>query len=186
MVHDQGNVQAQTGRAVSRFRRHPRVALAAVVAALLLAAGAVAYGVHRHRVRAGSLVTLGGTERQYADGRGVKIVIAGNANDRTSVVFVSHYGTPDPARQRVRPFLSGGEVKAHSPPDPDASGLWVDGRKRRVGDALTVIYMSEKLAATDVSIPEGEQPRFLDDARQLDPLRFVEKWITPRLDSPPA
>jgi len=61
------------------------------------------------------------------------------------------------------------------------SGLWIDGRKRPVGDSLTAIYISDKLPATDLPIPEKDQPQFVNEARTLEPLSFVDKWIKPRV-----
>ena len=76
-------------------------------------------------------------------------------------------------------LLSSWRVTTHYPPDPQVSGLWVDGR-REVSDRMLVIYISDKLPATDIAVGEADQASFLNDARNLDPLLFVEKWIKPR------
>jgi hypothetical protein len=120
-------------------------------------------------------------------------MIAGNANDRTAVVVVLHYGTPDRRRNYGVPgrvyssndpiegLLSACRVDTSYPPDPVESGVWVDGKRRLMSDRLTVIYISDKVSATDVAVGEGEQDAFLRDARSSDPLQFIEKWIQPRL-----
>jgi hypothetical protein len=149
--------------------------------------------VHGYRVRAASLTSLEGDQKSYADGREVQIVTVGNANDRTSLVLVLHYSTADRARRVMKPgrvystddpvegLLSSSSVITKSPPDPEVSGVWVDGRRRQMSDRMLVIYISDKVAATDIAVSEAEQAAFLNDARDLDPLLFVEKWIEPRV-----
>lgn len=161
--------------------------------ALAGAVGAAVFRVHEYHRRAASLVSLGGGRRHYADGRDVEIMIAGNANDRSAVVVVLHYGTIDPRRNYgvlgrvyssndpIEGLLSACRVDTSYPPDPVESGVWVDGKRRSVSDRLTVIYISDQVPATDIGVGEGEQDSFLNDARRSDPLQFIEKWIQPRL-----
>jgi hypothetical protein len=156
---------------------------------------ATLFAVHRYRVHAASLTSLGGNQKSFPDGRDVQVVIAGNANNRTAAVLVLHYSTADPKRRVMKPgrvystsdpmegLLSSWRVITHYPPDPEVSGVWVDGQRRQVSDRMFVIYVSDKLPATDIAVGEADQASFLNDARTLDPLLFVEKWIKPRLPS---
>lgn len=103
--------------------------------------------------------------------------------------------TVDPARRVLQPgrvysshdpiegLVSSSRIATHYPPDPGASGVWVDGRRRQVSDRLLVIYISDKRPATDITIREADQASFLADAESLDPLLFVDKWIKPRAAS---
>jgi hypothetical protein len=177
-----------------RFWRDPRT-LRIFVGVLLsvVIVSATLSVVHRCRVNAASLTSLGGNQQSSADGRDVQVVIAGNANDRTAVVLVLHYSTADPKRRVMKPgrvystsdplegLLSSWRVITHYPPDPEISGVWVDGQRRQMSDQMLVIYLSDKLRATDIAIGEADQAAFLNDARNLRPLLFVEKWITPRI-----
>lgn len=164
-----------------------------VVGFALLAAGLFVYHQHRQRILAAALVSQGSQQYMYPDGRDARIYVVGNANGRTAAVLVFYRGTADPRRREVHGeatystsdpldgLKSSVLVTTHYPPDPDQSGLWIDGRKRVVGDDLSVIYVSDELSATEVAIPAIEQNGFIDDARKLDPLRFIDKWLQRRL-----
>lgn len=164
------------------------IAVLGVAAAIICVAA-----VRQHARWAASLVSDGGQQVAYSDGRDVRILILGNANRRTAVVVVLHHGTPDPRRRvaaqgrmqssddPLDSLRSSVKWTTQYPPDPDVSGLWVDGRKLRVGDALTVVYVSDTLPATELAIPEADQATFLSDATSLDPLAFIDRWITPKL-----
>src|SRR5438128_207431 len=86
-----------------RFRLTPRVWAGVVVLAVIVAVATALVHVHGYRVRAASLVSLGGNRHEYADGRDVQTVIAGNGNGRIAVVVILHYGTADPRRREMAP-----------------------------------------------------------------------------------
>jgi hypothetical protein len=157
-----------------------------IVLASVVAVSLILLRAQRYRQRAASLTSLAGGKHSYADGRDVQIAIAGNGNERTAVVLVLHYSTVDPQRRKGVPgrvystrdpiegLSSSWRLTTSYPPDPIVSGVWIDGRKLSVSDRLSVIYISDKVPATNISIGEGEQGAFLADARQLDLLAFVE------------
>ena len=179
----------QDVRVPRRFWADPRTwkITTAVLLVVVIVAGTLLY-VYRYHVNSASLTSLGGNQKTYSDGREMQIMIAGNENRRTAVVLVLD------AKRRVigpgRSFLSSDPIEGLQssyrlittyPPDPKASGVWVDGRRREVSDRMLVVYISDKLPATDITIGEADQALFVDDARTLDPVQFVEKWIKPRL-----
>jgi hypothetical protein len=192
-----GNTLDYASREASRARRFwPNRRTCTILIGVLptvVIVSATLVAVHRYHVDAASLTSLGGNQKSSPDGRDVQLVIAGNGNDRTAVVLVLDYSTADPNRRVMKPgrvysstdpmegLLSSCRVTTHYPPDPQVSGVWVDGRRREVSDRLLVIYISDKLPATDVAVGEADQSAFLNDSRNLGPLLFVEKWIKPRI-----
>lgn len=169
----------------------PRTKIAVLALGSTLAIAAVLgwYSMQRWQFRSEALVSRGGQKQLYPDGRGVEIVIADNDFGETAVVLVLHCSTIDPER-RVLPegrvfssddpigeFKSSYRVVTHYPADPSISGVWVGGIKRDTGHGLVVVYISDQQSATDIVIPTQEQSAFVNDARELDPLEFIEKWV---------
>ena len=148
----------------------------------------------QHSIHSESLTSLGGTKQIFSDGRAVEIHIAGNELDETKVVIVAHIATVDPERNVLKPGVvysshdpigdlkSAYTLTTHYPPDPDISGLWVDGVERDIRDGLTVVYISDLQQATDVIIFPEVQESFLKDAREMDPLEFIGKWMPSHFD----
>ena len=150
------------------------------------------YMQQRWRNGSESLISRGGQQNFYGDGRGVEIIIADNDYKETRVVLILHGSTIDPERRSlngkvytnhdpVGDLKSSGKLVTHYPPDSSISGLWVDDKKRNLKQGLNVVYISDKQTATEVLIPKENQIEFVSDARNLDPLMFIEKWITLRV-----
>ena len=149
----------------------------------------LAYYVADQQRKAKCLVSRGGLQQVYADGREVEIVTAGNALDRTIVVVVLHYSTKNPKRLILEPgrtyssndpiegLQSSYRLTSCWPPDPNASGLWIDGIRHSVGNELTCVYISDRTEATIIEIPANDVETFLDNIGEIDPLRFIDKWI---------
>lgn len=191
---DYAGRSAETLRRFWPLPRRWKISIGLVLCVVVVSA--TLFKVHHYRVLAASLTSLGGNQGSSPDGRKVQIWIAGNANHRTAVVLVLQHITADPkgrvlepvrvysSSDPIRGLQSSWRLRTRYPPDPAASGVWVDGQRRRVSDRLLVVYLSDKQPATDIAIREADQATFLADAGSLDPLLFVDKWIKPRLPSP--
>lgn len=147
---------------------------------------------HRHIVLKNSLTALGGQERCYGDGRELRLHWAANALDRDKrpvVIVVEYQSAPRPAGLGHYRWSSSDSLVLKSscriatawPPDPSSSGLWVDGAKRTLGASLTIVYVSDQLAATDIVVPRNEQDAMAKEVKSLDIEAFISKYLLPRL-----
>lgn len=171
------------------MKRRTKIISVFIFIGLIVAGGISSYVLRNRSIGKEALVSLGGQKVIYPDGLGVEIIIAGNDDDRTTVVVLLHCSTIDPSQNElaqgivyssdnpVGDMKSTYTVTTHYPPDPAISGLWVDGQKRAIGDGLTVVYISDKQAATPLEISAQQQEAFVNDAREMDPLEFVKKWV---------
>lgn len=72
-------------------------------------------------------------------------------------------------------------------PDPNVTGVWIDGVKRRLGSPYLIIYMTADRKAIDVPLTEAERDVFAAEARNTSDLfALVEKWVRPRAGKGPA
>ena len=71
--------------------------------------------------------------------------------------------------------------KQHDPSRSGESGVWIDGKKQRLGGDLAVLYATETGKTRVLHIHDDDKVHLLADARSGgDPLHFVHRWI--RLD----
>jgi len=116
------------------------------------------------------------------DGRAFHIQIGENARHEARVVLIEETSNLRPGSYPSSFHLaSETSLVPHDPPDPTQSGIWIDGRRRQLSELLMVVYVSDKLPATQIAIPLGQQRRFLEEARSSDGFAFITKWIEPRL-----
>lgn len=156
--------------------------------AIVLAVG-WRYGVQKAKQLSGVLDSQAGQQRIYSGGRAVEILIGGNREGETKIVLVLHKSQADaeyPVSGKI--YSSANLVNGMRSsyqftvnPDPEVSGVWIDGKKRDLTNGLTVVYISDQHQATDVTIPIADQQTFVADAHSMKALPFVEKWILPRL-----
>lgn len=130
------------------------------------------------------------------DGRECRIQVGEDDHQAARVIVVQHLTTPDPSladtTADTRPGTGPMDTRLRSrvtlvslyPPNAQRSGLWIDGIKRSLVTPLTVVYVSDKLPATEIVIAPTQQPRIIEDARWLDGFSFIAKWISPRLPPP--
>ena len=128
---------------------------------------------------------------QYQDGRQIDIEWSRNGHDQTTAVVVTHYSTTVPeevpillgrrsSRHPIKGLLSNYKLAAGIPSLNNNSGLWINGKRREVGNNLTCIYISDKTKAIEIDISPRDTAAFLNDMRELEALLFIEKWILPQ------
>jgi hypothetical protein len=147
------------------------------------------YQVRRIKQLSGALYSQTGQQRIYSGGRAVELIIGGNQQKETNIVLILHKSHADAeypvsgkvysSENLVNGLRSSYQIAAH--PDPELSGVWIDGTKLDLTNGLTVVYISDRHQATNVTVPLADQKRFVADAHSMQALPFVEKWILPRL-----
>ena len=98
---DYASREARTPRRFWPNRRTCTILVGVLLSVIIVSS--TLFTVHRNHFNAASLTSLAGNQKSYADGRDVKLVIAGNGNGRTAVVLVLHYSTADPNRRIMKP-----------------------------------------------------------------------------------
>src|SRR2546421_2862301 len=99
-----------------------------------------------------------------SDGHAFHIQIGENKRQVARVVLVRESANMPLANPNTAKLASQASMVAHDPPDPAQSGIWIDGRRRQLPPTLMVIYISDKVPATQIAIPLGQQARFLEEA----------------------
>ncbi|MCE5279179.1 MAG: hypothetical protein ABFD92_08805 [Planctomycetaceae bacterium] len=61
------------------------------------------------------------------------------------------------------------------------SGLVIDGVERPLDKPLTLIYVSNRLPATDVPVQEDEIRRLCKDVQEMPPIQFYRRWVRTRV-----
>jgi len=112
-----------------------------------------------------------------SDGRAFHIQIGENRRQIARVVLVRESANMPLTNPDSAKLASQASMIAHDPPDPAQSGIWIDGRRRQLPPTLMVIYISDKIPATQIAIPPSQQTRFLEDARTADGFDFIAKWV---------
>jgi hypothetical protein len=167
-----------------------------VVAVAIIHVGVVSVLLMRRAERRyNSLTKLWHQQQSLDDGRDYEIIKGGNEAGDVRVIVINHYTQVDPQRRvlvpgvkysssdPIRGLKSSASVVTCFPPDPQRSGLWVDGRRWPLNKPLRVVYASENAPAVEIPIPSGEREQFLRDATAMDGLQFIAKWIEPRVPS---
>ena len=149
--------------------------------------------MRRAERRYNSITKLWQRMESAADGRDYEITTGGNEAGEKRVMLIIHYTRVDPRRRVMVPGVKysssdpipgikpSGSVVARYPPDPQRSGLWVDGRRWRLTRPLTVVYATENGPAVEVVIPDEARDAFLRDAETMEGFAFISKWIEPRV-----
>ncbi|MBN2584183.1 MAG: hypothetical protein JXL80_14065 [Planctomycetes bacterium] len=128
----------------------------------------------------GNVVYLQVGKNAYGD---VRVVVLLHGPTSTSGT-ASFYSAGGAFGGSVPGMKSTVEIRTHPGPGTEEGGLWIDGVKRPLIKPLTVIYVSDKYAATEIEIPEDEQEQFLQDVKMHFGSGLIDKWITPRLPPP--
>ncbi len=128
-----------------------------------------------------AITTIVERHNRTTDGRAFHIQIGENAHHQARVVLIRESSNL-PLGSYPGSFRLASETSliAHDPPDLKQSGISIDGRRRQLSESLMVVYVSDKLPATQIAIPLGQQVRFLEEARSSDGFAFIAKWIEPR------
>jgi hypothetical protein len=170
---------------------------AAITAALVL------HVIERSRTLRTSLASSWFWLDHDQDDHSVDITTYENSAHETKFVLISHLAMTDDERATEKLNSRREQINSNSTfielgnlevtrssfkgvvcdvPNPEASGVWIDGRKLPNDGDLVVAYTSETRPATIVAIPAGEREAFFYELwHSKSPFAWLDRWIVPRL-----